>query len=342
MQIGRLKCSNKAILAPLAGITDLPFRLLAKEAGCGLVYSEMISSNALVRRSVKTLKMLDSCCAEKPLSVQIFGGEPAVMAEAARMVQESGADVVDINFGCSVKKILKSGSGAALMKTPAIAADILRAVRRTIDIPLTIKIRSGWDDSGRQAVSIARLAEDCGVDAIAVHPRTAKQGFRGHSDWAVIADVKSAVSVPVIGNGDIITAGDALKMEAETGCDGVMIGRAAIGYPWIFSEYLALTSGREIPEVSLSDRIEVMQRFVKTIVRYRGEHHGCRMMRSRLGWYVKGLPHAAAFRESIKRIASESEALDAIGRFHTTLTKRLIAPASGEPTKTAASHSLKN
>jgi len=332
MQIGTLICDNTAVLAPLAGITDLPFRLLAKEAGCGLVYSEMISANALVRRSAKTLKMLDSCSADKPLCVQIFGADPSIMADAAQMVEGSGADMLDINFGCSVKKILKSGSGAALMKETEITEEILRTVRRSINIPLSIKIRSGWDNSGRQAVAIARIAEACGVDAIAVHPRTATQGFRGHADWSLITAVKKNVSIPVIGNGDIKTAGDALRMEADTSCDGIMIGRAAIGNPWIFSGYLALKAGRSAPVINISERLDTMKRFVKAMVDYRGELGACRMMRSRLGWFVKGLPFATMFRESIKSIASETEAIAAIEMFRTAIENRrtaLIADESG-------------
>ena len=319
MKIGHLNCDNTAVLAPLAGITDLPFRLLVKETGCGLVYSEMISSNALVRKSMKTIKMMDSCPAEKPLCVQIFGADPSIMAEAATMVQASGAEMLDINFGCSVKKILKSGSGSALMKEPRLAANILQAVRKAVDIPLTIKIRTGWDKSGLQAINIAKTAERCGVDAIAVHPRTATQGFRGHADWSVITAVKKSVTVPVIGNGDIKNAEDALRMEAETGCDGIMIGRAAIGNPWIFSAYLSLKKGRKLPAVDISERFNTMTRFVKAMIDYWGELRACRMMRSRLSWFVKGLPHAAGFRESIKSIASEAEAIESIEIFRIKL-----------------------
>jgi len=325
MRIGHLKLANSAILAPLAGITDLPFRLLVKQSGCALVYSEMISANALVRESTKTLKMLDSTAEEKPLSVQIFGSEPAIMAEAARMVTSSGADLLDINCGCAVKKIAKTGAGVALMREPQTAEALFRAVRRTVDIPLTIKIRSGWDVSGRQAIEFARLAEACGIDAIAVHPRTATQGFRGQSDWSIIAAVKDAVSIPVIGNGDILTARDAVQMETDTGCDGIMIGRAAIGNPWIFSRYLALKTGRAEPNVDLALRIETMIRYVRAMVDYRGESRACRMLRSRLGWFVKGLPHAGAFREAIKSIATEDEALAAIDTFCATLEKRSIS-----------------
>jgi nifR3 family TIM-barrel protein len=319
MKIGHLNCDNTAVLAPLAGITDLPFRLLVKETGCGLVYSEMISSNALIRKSMKTIKMLDSCAAEKPLCVQIFGADPSIMAEAAGMVEASGAEMLDINFGCSVKKILKSGSGAALMKEPKLAANILQAVRKAVDIPLTIKIRTGWDYSGLQAVNIAKTAERCGVDAIAVHPRTAKQGFRGQADWSVITAVKKAVTIPVIGNGDIKNAKDALRMEEETGCDGIMIGRAAIGNPWIFSAYLSLKKGQTFPAVEINERFNTMIRFVKAMIDYWGEYRACQMMRSRLGWFVKGLPHAAGFRESIKSIASEAEAIEAIESYRIKL-----------------------
>ena len=186
MIIGSLQLENDSVLAPLAGITDLPFRMLAKEAGCALVCSEMISSNALVFKNAKTMQMLSSRPEEKPLSVQIFGSKPAIMAEAARMVADSGADIVDINFGCSVKKVVKTGAGVALMRSPDDAARVIGAVRAAVDIPLTIKIRSGWDPSGEQAVATAKIAQDSGADAVAVHPRTASQGFRGSADWNVV------------------------------------------------------------------------------------------------------------------------------------------------------------
>jgi len=212
MKIGTVTLDNNVILAPLAGITNLPFRLMAKQAGCGLVCSEMVSSHGLVYKSGKTEQMLDSAAEEKPLSVQIFGARPDIMAEAAAMVEAMGADILDINFGCAVRKVVKTGSGVALMNTPEIAQALLKAVRKTIRIPLTIKIRSGWDASGEQALHIARIAEDCGVDAVAVHPRTARQLFSGRADWSIIAAVKEKVAIPVIGNGDIFSAGDAVNM----------------------------------------------------------------------------------------------------------------------------------
>ena len=240
MNIGNVRVDNPTVLAPLAGITNLPLRLLAKEAGCGLVCSEMISSNGLVHQSEKTHRLMDSPPEEKPFSVQIFGADPGIMAEAAQIVAASGADIVDINFGCSVKKVLKTGSGSALMKRPGLAREVLSAIRKAVSIPVTIKIRSGWDRSGAQALEIAGIAEDCGVDAIAVHPRTAAQGFRGKADWKIIAAVKKQAGIPVLGNGDIQIPEDALKMFAQTGCDGVMIGRAAIGNPWIFNNMTIL------------------------------------------------------------------------------------------------------
>ncbi len=320
MKIGSIETDNFTVLAPLAGITNLPMRRLAKRAGCGLVNSEMISSNGLVYGSGKTELLLDSTPEEKPLSVQIFGSNPQIMADAARIVQDSGADIVDINFGCSVKKILKSNSGSALMKDPPLARRILESVRRAVSIPLTIKIRSGWEPSGKQALQIARLAEDCGVNAISVHPRTATQGFRGTADWSIISAIKKALTIPVIGNGDVTVPTEALRMLSETGCDGVMVGRAAIGNPMIFDEILALAHGRPPKKVADdAQRIEMMLGYLHDSVRYLGEKTACRMMRSRLCWFVKGMRNAGQFRNAIRFVASEKEARQLIRQYAGTI-----------------------
>jgi nifR3 family TIM-barrel protein len=322
MKIGSLVIDDITVLAPIAGVTNLPFRLMVKKAGCGLVCSEMISSNGIVFGSEKTIKMLDSSPEEKPVSFQIFGYEPSIMADAAAEVEAKGADIIDINFGCSVKKIVKSGSGVALMKDRRRAADVLKAVRNSVKIPLTVKIRTGWAKSGEDAVETAEIAEDCGVDAIAVHPRTATQGFRGKADWTVISKIRENVSIPVVGNGDITEANDALSMIRQTGCDAVMIGRTAIGNPWIFSQVSALLSGKNPRPVMLSERFCAMKEYLETTVRYFGEKKGCLMMRSRLAWFVKGLPSNAVFRESIKRVASEDQAKDIIGSYYDMLLKK--------------------
>lgn len=322
MKIGSVVTNNFTVLAPLAGITNLPLRLLAKKAGCGLVCSEMISSNGLVYGSEKTVQLLDSTPEEKPLSVQIFGSNPLIMADAARIVQDSGADILDINFGCSVKKILKSNSGSALMKDPPLARRILDSVRQAVTIPLTIKIRSGWDPSGVQALEIAQMAEDCGVDAITVHPRTAVQGFRGEADWSLITRVKNSLSIPVIGNGDVTAPEDAMRMLAETGCDGVMVGRAAIGNPMIFTQILAADQNKPTAEPTDGQRIDMMTRYLRDSVRYIGEETACRMMRSRLCWFVKGMRNAGQFRNAIRFIASEREAVDLIRRYADSISAR--------------------
>jgi len=319
VKIGSLQINNITVLAPLAGITNLPFRLLAKDSGCGLVCSEMISANGLIRNSEKTMKMLDSHPEEKPLSVQIFGNDPATMAEAARIVESSGADMLDINLGCPVKKVVKTGSGVALMKEPEKVEKLIMSVRESITIPLSIKIRTGWDQTGNQAFKIARIAEFRGVNAISVHPRTASQGFGGKADWSIISEIKKAVAIPVIGNGDLNKPEDVIKMKSETGCDAVMIGRAAIGSPWIFSQVLKLIRGEKVSPVELSHRFETMLRYLKASVEYFGEKKACAMMRSRLGWFVKGLPYSSKFRESIKHIKDEDEAICLIKAYNSSL-----------------------
>jgi tRNA-dihydrouridine synthase B len=312
MHIGKVKLDNPTVFAPLAGITNLPLRLMAKEAGCALVCSEMVSACGLVHGSPKTAQLLDSIPKEKPLSVQLFGSDAAIVADAARQVVDAGADIVDINFGCSVRKILKSGSGSALMREPRKAEALLSATRKAINIPLTIKIRSGWDASGEQALQIASIAQECGVDAIAVHPRTARQGFGGHADWSLIAKMKKAVSIPVIGNGDIVMAQDALDMLTQTNCDAVMVGRAAIGNPLLFAQILDLLGNQPARTITTGDRIDMMISYLKASVSYLGEQKACYILRSRLAWFVKGLFQASAFRQSIRRLASEEETLSLI------------------------------
>ena len=321
MQIGAIKLSNNIVFAPLAGISNLPLRLLAKEAGCGLVTSEMVSANGLVYGSQKTAQLMHTVPEEYPLAVQLFGADPQITAEAARQAEAAGAAIVDINFGCSVKKIVKTGSGVALMRTPDRAEALLRAVRGAIAVPLTIKIRSGWDVSGRQALEIARMAEACGIDALTIHPRAASQGFRGKSDWSVIASIKRALNIPVIGNGDIINADDALRMLSQTGCDGVMIGRAAIGNPYIFSAVLARLKGEPPAAPTLAQHFKIMKRYLRDSVAYIGERQACLMMRSRLGWFVKGLHGSSQFRKSITQVSTLEEAMIAIEHYEDRLAK---------------------
>jgi nifR3 family TIM-barrel protein len=322
MKIGSVTLENKTILAPLAGITNLPFRLLAKKAGCGLVCSEMISAHGLVNKSKRTRQMLDSLPEEKPLSVQIFGSQPDIMAEAARAVESSGADIIDINFGCSVRKIIKTGSGAALMKTPEAAEAVIKAVRKSVRTPLTIKLRTGWNPTGDQAFKISQIAESCGIDAITIHPRTANQGFSGHSDWTIIARLKMLVNVPVIGNGDIFCADDAIAMLEQTRCDAVMIGRMAIGNPWIFSQVLARMRGEAEPAVDLEKRFEIMTQYMQESVKYFGEEIACRMMRSRLCWFAKGLRNSSQFRKTINHISTQDEALQRIEAYKQSLQSK--------------------
>lgn len=308
MRIGDLELPNPLILAPLAGITHMPFRILAREAGCGLVCSEMISSNGLHYGSAETREMLVMDAAEKPIAVQLFGQRPDIMAEAAAMVEAMGADIIDVNFGCAVKKVVRTGAGAALMKDIERAEQMLVKMRSAIRIPLTIKIRSGWEASGKQALELSRIAEACGVDAVTIHPRTAGQGFQGCADWQLIKRVKAAVTIPVIGNGDIKRPSDVLKMIESTHCDGVMIGRAAIGNPWFFTQALAAIRHEPIPPVDPLDRFQTMYRYMDQLIALFGERKACRMLRSRLGWFSRGLPASSVFRRAITRIRSRQEA----------------------------------
>ena len=319
MKIGSVILNNNTIFAPLAGISNLPLRLLAKKAGCALVCSEMISANGLMYNSKKTIKLTESSPDEKPLSVQIFGSDPQIMAEAAQIVENRGADILDINFGCAVKKIIKTGAGAALMKNPEKAKSVINAVKNSISIPLTIKIRSGWEKSGSQAILIAKIAQDCGVNAIAIHPRTAQQGFSGSADWSIITEIKKNISIPVIGNGDIETPYDAIKMQKETNCDFIMIGRAAIGNPLIFTQILSLMNENNIDEPKISRHFEIMIRYLKNSVEYFGEKDACFMMRSRLCWFVKGFTNSSKFRKSINHISTENEALEIIKSYQNFL-----------------------
>ncbi len=313
MKIKDLHIEGTTFLAPLAGITNLPFRRLVKECGCAVVCSEMVSAKGIFYNSEKTLTLLKSREDERPLSVQIFGSDPDSMAQAATFVEKTGtADIIDINFGCSVKKVVKQGAGVALMKEPHTARAILKAVRRATTLPFTIKIRSGWDHSGDQAFALAQIAQDEGVDAIAMHPRTAGQAFKGQADWALIKRLKQEIDLPVIGNGDINSPEDAGKIRSMTDCDAVMVGRAAMANPFILSQIEEYMATGDYSRPRPNEIFRKMERLINLYVAYFGEKPACKMLRGRLSWFVRGLPGASGFRRDLSALASQAQALELI------------------------------
>ncbi len=298
-KIGSLLLSNPLVLAPLAGISDLPFRLLAKEQGCGLVYTEMISAEGLVRNRKAVGGLMKSCPEERPLGVQIFGCNPHSMAMAAKIVEESGAEAVDINMGCPVRKVVSGGSGAALLKDPKRAGEIMEEVRKVVSIPLTVKIRTGWDDKNLNFLEIGRIAQECGVDALTLHGRTRRQGYACKADWEAIAQAKRHLRIPVIGNGDLTSPEAVSHFFALTGADGAMIGRGALGNPWIFRQVLKFfEDGRPEPP-SLDEREETILRHLRMMLDSRGEKHGIREFRKHLLWYTRGLRGGSEFRSQV-------------------------------------------
>ncbi|MFA4884916.1 MAG: tRNA dihydrouridine synthase DusB [Desulfotomaculaceae bacterium] len=308
MKIGSVELENPVIAAPMAGITDRAFRILAREAGCSLVHTEMVSDQALLYGNTKTCSLLNISGEAGPVSMQIFGSDPGYMAEAAEIVANRGAWILDINMGCPTPKIVKNGEGSALMRNPEKAAAIVRAVVQRVKAPVTVKMRKGWDESSVNAVELARLVVDAGVSAVTVHGRTRSQFYTGKADWEIIAAVKKAVDVPVIGNGDIWTPEDALAMMEQTGCDGVMIGRAALGNPWIFSQAVHfLKTGELLPGPTLKERVATALRHFHLLVEIKGEIVAVREMRKHAAWYMKGLRGAARLRELINKAKSKEE-----------------------------------
>ncbi len=318
MKIKDLHIHGKTFLAPLAGITNLPFRLLVKECGCGVVSSEMVSAKGFFYNSAKTMTLLSSKNEEQPLSIQLFGSDADILANCARAVQDmKAAQIIDINFGCSVKKVVKQGAGVALMKQPELSKIILSSVRKAIDLPLTIKIRSGWDSSGQDAFRIAQIAQEAGVDAVILHPRTAGQGFKGKADWNIIKKLKQKLTIPVIGNGDVTCVEDAQRMLSLTKCDAVMVGRAALSNPFIFYQIDTFLETGSYPTPSSQQVFSAMTHLIHGYIDFFGEKIACRMLRSRLSWFVKGIPGCSAFRKELSTIESGNQALSLIKEFET-------------------------
>lgn len=308
MQIGNIRLSAPLALAPMAGITDLPFRLIARRLGCGLTISEMVRAKGLLYKNVKTTEMLRIHDGERPTAIQLFGSVPEELAQAAAIVEESGADIIDFNMGCPVPKIVNNGEGSALMKNPRLAFDILSAMVKAVKIPVTVKFRAGWDENHINAVEIAKLAEEAGAAAVAVHGRTRQQFYEGKADWNIISQVKQAVGIPVFGNGDIFTVEDGLRMLRETGCDGLMIGRGADGNPWIFSRLKAALEGAEIPAApSLDERLDLAAGHLQMLIDYKGEYISVREMRRHISAYLKGLPRAAEFRGRFHKVDTQAQ-----------------------------------
>ena len=308
LKIGTVELENPYILAPMAGVTDLPFRLLCKEQGAGLLCMEMVSAKAIQYNNKNTKALLEIHPEELPVSLQLFGSDPDVISEIAKRIEELPFSILDINMGCPVPKIVKNGEGSALMKNPKLVYEIVRKTARAIQKPVTVKIRKGFDDTCINAVEIAKIIEDAGGKAVAVHGRTREHYYSGKADWDIIRQVKEAVAIPVIGNGDVVSGESAIAIQKETGCDGVMIGRGAQGNPWIFSELLEYERTGKMPlRPSVEAIKKMMIRHAQLQMQYKGEYLGIREMRKHVSWYTSGLPNSAKLRDEINRVESYEE-----------------------------------
>ena len=308
LKIGNVALSNPYILAPMAGVTDLPFRLLCKEQGAGLLCMEMVSAKAIQYNNKNTKALLEIHPEEEPVSLQLFGSDPEVISEVAKQIEELPFAILDINMGCPVPKIVRNGEGSALMNQPKLVHEIVSKTVKAIQKPVTVKMRKGFNDESINAVEIAKIIEDAGGAAVAVHGRTREQYYSGKADWDIIRQVKEAVSIPVIGNGDVTSGESALAMMRETGCDGVMIGRGAQGNPWIFSELREYEKTGQMPARPSNEELkEMMLRHARLQMQYKGDYLGIREMRKHVAWYTTGLPNSAKLRGEINAVESYEE-----------------------------------
>lgn len=319
LKIGTLELEAGLIMAPMAGITNGPFRLMVKRLGAAMVTTEMVSAAGLYRRNKRTLEYLKHNPSEKPLAVQLFGSRPDEMAVAAQMALEAGADVLDINMGCPVKKVTRTGAGAALLKDLRKISRLVTSVRLSCNAPLTAKIRAGWSPGSPSPREIARLLQDCGIDAITVHSRFAVQGYSSPADWSVIREVKQEVGVPVIGNGDIFEPAQGIDMMEVTGCDGIMVGRGAVGNPWIFRQILSLEKGQQPRGPGIQERRALIMEHFNLLADTMGEHRAALSMRGLLIWYSKGLPNSSVFRGLVTKIRDLGSLTDAMDRYFSSL-----------------------
>ena len=317
MQIGKFTFNEPVFLAPMAGVTDTAYRIIAHDMGCPLCYAEMVSSQGIHFRNERTLTMLESEPGERPLAMQIFANTPEMAAEAAKYVEDLGtADILDFNMGCPAPKIVKNGEGSALMRDPDKAYAILSAIRKVVKMPFTVKMRKGWDDEHVNVLEIAKIAEAAGVDAIAVHGRTREQFYSGRADWDIIAEVKKTVKVPVIANGDVRTCQDLQKILDVTGADGVMIGRGAQGNPWIFKQLTHfLRTGEVLPKPTMQERAEVIIRHLDLLLKYKGDYIGPREMRKHATWYTRGITHGAILRDKFNKAEKREDFIDIIEKY---------------------------